>query len=950
MPFDPITQSIAPSGAFKSKESDIAPPSIASDQTSVASAASPSNWQPRHSRCRMPKLQGSPLGVNAAVPSAIETSANNAASVLRTLVLCDLVDSTALVERLGDRHAADLFRKHDRLARALMQQHGGQEIDKTDGFLLLFERPIQAVAFALDYQRDLAALGAQEQAPLAARIGIHIGDVVIWDNVADDVRRGAKQTEVEGLAKPVTARLMSLALPGQILLSGSAFEIAHRAQGELGDKLGLVRWRTHGRYRFKGVPDLVPVFEVGEEGLAPLKPPPWSGKAHREMPIWRRPLLVGFEVAALALAIAIPVFYLSRPEPAIAFANRDWVVVGDLKNLTGEKVFDNSLQTAFRIGLEQSRYVNVVPQLQVRDALKRMERDPAKTPVDRAIGSEVALREGARALVLPTIAEIGGRVRLTAEVIDPKTQTSVYSDSVDGSGEESVLPSMDSLLKKMRGRLGESMASIGEASAPLAQATTANLEALKAYSLGVGAVEGGKGVDAISLFDQAISLDPNFSQAYLDLANIYNALSQRAKAHQYVLLANRNLDRLSAREKLRAEGYAAFFATPADMREKWSLYAKLYPDAMTGQQNLGVVMWWYDNELKQAAKELQEVADSHHPRRGYAWLALGDIQVASGQPEQAKKSYLMARQVGAPQLYLDPINLFVATRDFAGAEAALQKEDTHHFPPFEIEKKMREAALGVSRGQFKAAQTAAASAAHIADQSKLEVPRARARLAELAIGFATDDPKASDDLRSYVSEELRRSTRATENYDFSSYVNLSLAAMLALRHNEHNLAEHVLSTLRPVVEKSGYFNVQQAYKIAACEAEIEHDAASAISCLEGLLSDRAYFQTRVALLRAYLAAGENTKALAAAQWLASHRGEATAEWLDQFAAQTLNLIGSDEALLDAAQLQQKGGHDAEASKLLMQFNNGWAHSEGNPPLLRRARAIQASLGGLHKED
>ena len=71
-------------------------------------------------------------------------------------MLCDLADSTALVERLGDLHAAELFRKHDRLARTLVHQHGGREIDKTDGFLMMFDRPIEAVAFALAYQRELA--------------------------------------------------------------------------------------------------------------------------------------------------------------------------------------------------------------------------------------------------------------------------------------------------------------------------------------------------------------------------------------------------------------------------------------------------------------------------------------------------------------------------------------------------------------------------------------------------------------------------------------------------------------------------------------------------------------------------------------------------------------------------------------------------------------------------
>ncbi len=868
---------------------------------------------------------------------------HGATSVLRTLVLCDLVDSTALIERIGDQRAAELFRKHDRLARTLVQQYGGKEIDKTDGFLLMFERPIQAVAFALAYQRDIAAMNGRETSKLATRFGIHVGDVVVWENTAEDIKHGAKPTEVEGLVKPVAARLMQLALPGQILLSGTAYDIAHRAQGELGAQLANVCWRTHGRYRFKGVPDPVPVFEVGETGIAPLKPPPWSGKAHRETPIWRRPMGIGFELGVLALLIAVPIFYLTRPAPAIAFANRDWVVVGDLKNLTGQKAFDDSLQTAFRIGLEQSRYVNVVPELQVRDALKRMERDPATTKVDRGTGSEIAQREGARALILPIIAEIGGHVRITAEVIDPRTQTSVYSDSVDGAGEESVLPSMDDLLKKMRGRLGESLASIGETSAPLADATTKNLDALKAFSLGMQSVANGKGGEALALLDQAVMLDPQFAQAYLGLANIYYATGKKAKAHAAVVKATENVKRLSARERLHAEGYAALFETPQVMREKWSLLSKLYPDDLAGPQNLAMVMWQFDNDLVQATKNFQTVTASQHPRRGYAWLYLGDIQLAQEKVEQAAKSYASARQTGSAQNYLDPMNLLIATRDFAAADQALAKEDTHHYPFFEVEKQLRTAALDVSRGQLLAARTAAESAATIAGEAKLESARQRARLAVVAIAFAQGDAKANNGLKDYVTEELRRLETAGTTYDLSSYTHLSIAAMLALRHGEHALADRVLVTLKSKIGSSDYFSLEQPYRIAACEAGIERDAAQAVSCLEALLSDRAYYQTRVALVRAYHAAGRNEQSRSTADWVAQNRGLATAEFLAEFAGQVPNLLASDAAIVDVAEFDLKDGKKDAARKATTQLMDAWKTAEGDPPLLQRARQINAGL-------
>ncbi|NNM25002.1 MAG: hypothetical protein HKO59_03270, partial [Phycisphaerales bacterium] len=70
-----------------------------------------------------------------------------ARTVVSTLLLTDLVDSTRLIETLGDARAAEVMTRQDRLARDLLSDHGGQEIDKTDGFLFLFNRPIDAVRY-----------------------------------------------------------------------------------------------------------------------------------------------------------------------------------------------------------------------------------------------------------------------------------------------------------------------------------------------------------------------------------------------------------------------------------------------------------------------------------------------------------------------------------------------------------------------------------------------------------------------------------------------------------------------------------------------------------------------------------------------------------------------------------------------------------------------------------
>ena len=222
--------------------------------------------------------------------------------VLKTLLVTDLVDSTALVESLGDCHAAEIFERYDRVARDLLVKHNGLEIDKTDGFLLIFDRPIDAVLYALAAHDTLAEMSKEFHVKLAVRAGIHLGEIVLRRNRSEHVARGAKPLEVEGLAKPMAARLMSLAQGAQTLMTRSAFDLARRAAIDQPALPDDIDWLDHGLYRFKGIDETQAVYEVGRIGFAPRSAPPSSEKARRvstagrrEDPGWRP--AVGEEVA-----------------------------------------------------------------------------------------------------------------------------------------------------------------------------------------------------------------------------------------------------------------------------------------------------------------------------------------------------------------------------------------------------------------------------------------------------------------------------------------------------------------------------------------------------------------------------------------------------------------------------------------------------------------------------
>ena len=183
-----------------------------------------------------------------------------------TLLFTDIVDSTSRVERIGEAAALDLWERHDRLARDLLVRHEGREIDRTDGFFVLFARPRQAAAFAIDYHAMANGLD------LHARVALHHAAVTLRENAPADVARGAKPIEVEGLAKPFAARLLGLAAPGQTLASASVRDALVGGGHTL---------QSHGHYRLKGVAEPVEVCELGRGVDHAFAPPPDGDKAYR---------------------------------------------------------------------------------------------------------------------------------------------------------------------------------------------------------------------------------------------------------------------------------------------------------------------------------------------------------------------------------------------------------------------------------------------------------------------------------------------------------------------------------------------------------------------------------------------------------------------------------------------------------------------------------------------
>ncbi|MEI2457063.1 putative peptide modification system cyclase [Lysobacter firmicutimachus] len=797
---------------------------------------------------------------------------------LRTLLLTDLCDSTTLVERLGDGPAAGLFREHDRLVLQLQQRWRGRLIDRSDGLLLLFERPIDGLGFALDYARGLRELGASRKVELKARAGLHVGEVLTWRNSDEAVRVGAKPVEVEGLAKPMAGRLMATARPGQILLSAVAEPLAHRAARELGERGQQLLWKSHGRWRFKGVPEPQEIYEVGEPGIAPLRAPPNGPKAWRDIPLWRRPAALAAEIAVLAV-IGTGIWFATRPQPAIAFNQRDWVVVGDLRNLTGQSVLDDSLEQAFRISLEQSRYVNVLSDLKARDTLDRMHRKP-DTVLDRAIASEIALRDGARAVILPTVAEVGGRVRVSAEVIDPHTQTTVYAESADGVGAASALASIDEVTGVLRGKLGEALKNIEKDSEPLPKVATGNLDALRAYALGSKAYAHRQFDEALQYFQRAVQIDSNFALAHMGVMRVYVSNADTDAARPYLEKAQQLRDHLTPREALYLDAWAAEFGPQPSLRAppKWKLLAGVYPDYFAGRYQYA----WSEflaNRFDSALAATTAATAPQEPLRNVAFELAGRVHLSQERYAKAIESFKQAEASGH----------YPPNRRHAAALAAMRRFDEANrmldalsadgdIGSANLTVQFERIAVALDQDDLTRARELSRKAAEAARDAGLLV-RHPMRFTDLLVrSVSGQNPPSASEIEQFAQGVLNDAVKpgSADQDDLSA---IALAAVrLAQRQGERGVAERLLPRVAGLVDVSGNGQSRKLLRIAYAEqARLGGDPQRAVRELRALLDGSEPFQARVALRDALLAAGRAEEAASENRWIADHRGRAYAE-------------------------------------------------------------------------
>jgi hypothetical protein len=167
-----------------------------------------------------------------------------------------------------------------------------------------------------------------------------------------------------------------------------------------------------------------------------------------------------------------------RSRTAQTLTEKDSILLADFVNTTGDPVFDGTLKQALAVQLEQSPYLNIVPDQTVRQALQFMGR-PADERVTGAVAREICERENIKAMLSGSIAALGSQYVIALDATNCGTGASLAREQVTAATKEVVLPTVGKAASSLRGKLGESLASIQKFDTPVTEATTSSLEALK---------------------------------------------------------------------------------------------------------------------------------------------------------------------------------------------------------------------------------------------------------------------------------------------------------------------------------------------------------------------------------------------------------------------------------------------------------------------------------------
>ena len=380
---------------------------------------------------------------------------------------------------------------------------------------------------------------------------------------------------------------------------------------------------------------------VGYRFIAPLdQTGSTSNHAHGQLGIrWK--VIVPAAIAVVAL-VAGSYFYFRRTPK---LTEKDSIVLADFANATGDPVFDGTLRQGLSVQLEQTPFLQIVSADQIGQTLRLMEK-PSDTRMTPEVAREVCQRANATTEIEGSIAVLGNQYVLGLHAVNCSTGETLAGEQITADGKEKVLAALTAASSKLRSKLGESRASLQKFDAPLDQVTTPSLEALQAWTLGTQALSKDDFASAISFFQRAVNIDPNFAVAYSTMGGTYAVIGDSGRATENIAKGYDLRDRASEREKFAISANYHLIVTgdvekAAQICEQWSKIFPRDPPAFMGLE----ASYWGAGRLDEALAAARETLRLDPTPSAYVgvaadYMSLGRLDEARATIRQGEANHI----------------------------------------------------------------------------------------------------------------------------------------------------------------------------------------------------------------------------------------------------------------------------------------------------------------------
>lgn len=362
-----------------------------------------------------------------------------------------------------------------------------------DGLLVEFYSVVDAVRCAVKVQQSKAEQAARPLR-LDFRIGVNLGDIIV------------EGEDIHGDSVNIAARIQALAEPGGIVISGTAYD-------QLKTKLA-VGYVSLGEQKVKNIAEPVRVYRI-------VLDPALAGKTVgiRKSRISGRVAAAGLVVALLAglLAWWQPWTFNRTPAPVPRFAyplpDKPSVAVLPFINVNGDEEHDH---------LAEGLTDDLITELSKVSGLFVIARHSVFAVADMSGKvQDVAAELGVHYVLEGTLQQAGARLRINVKLIDAVSGLSLWAERYDRQYAD-IFAVQDDVIGKIISALSVKL-SEGERN-QLARIPTDNLEAydyyLRAEHKGIAFSDVETYRQALSLYQKAIDLDPNFANAHAGIARI----------------------------------------------------------------------------------------------------------------------------------------------------------------------------------------------------------------------------------------------------------------------------------------------------------------------------------------------------------------------------------------------------------------------------------------------